>query len=299
MERVTPIIDRISMASVVRKSVSHHSRESPCHRTEARWVNWGAGVMETDGAMVVDVDTWLPELNGVSQCIYSANPEIYFLHCVLYFVSDHLLSSHLILRRITHPIFRIFWSHLLWPTLCGSTLLCGYSHPVSIISSDHHPMLLGPEPFVVTNSICIPQVLVIVLFLDCVYFRGSTKTRPEVVWTWLVQNGSFNYLLECSSDTLVFGTWNMELQMAHLLAVSGFWYLQNSASCSEIIVIIGRKTGFLGCQLLQFKYIENRRRPKDAPRWAEYFTYQTLNSLMNIWGLRVMVRLTDRRILML
>jgi len=70
-------------------------------------VNGGAGMMETDWAMVADGDTWVLELNGVSECTYSGNPEIYFLHCVLYFVSDHLLSSHLILRPITHPIFRI------------------------------------------------------------------------------------------------------------------------------------------------------------------------------------------------
>jgi hypothetical protein len=58
----------------------------------------------------------------------------------------------------------------------------------------------------------------------------------------------------------------MELQMAHLLALSDFWYLQNSASCFEIIEIFGRKTWFLGCRLLRGKYIETRRRPKDAPR---------------------------------
>jgi hypothetical protein len=58
----------------------------------------------------------------------------------------------------------------------------------------------------------------------------------------------------------------MELQMAHLLAVSDFRYLENSASCFEIIVIFGRKTRFLGWRMLRFKDIENRRRPKDAPR---------------------------------
>ena len=80
--------------------------------------------------------------------------------------------------------------------------------------------------------------------------------------------------------------------------ISDFWYLQNSASCFEFIVIFGRKTRFLGYRLLRFKDIENRRRPKDAPRWAAYFTCQTLNSLINICGLKVMVRLKNRRFLM-
>jgi hypothetical protein len=31
----------------------------------------------------------------------------------------------------------------------------------------------------------------------------------------------------------------MELQMAHLLAVSDFSYLQNLASCFEIVIIFG------------------------------------------------------------
>jgi len=68
----------------------------------------------------------------------------------------------------------------------------------------------------------------------------------------------------------------MELQTAHLLVgvVSDFWYLQNSASCFEIIVIFGRKTRFLGYRLLRFKDIQYWRPPKDAPCWAAYFTYK-------------------------
>jgi hypothetical protein len=47
--------------------------------------------------------------------------------------------------------------------------------------------------------------------------------------------------------------------------------------------------------LLRFKDIENRRWPKDAPCKAAYFTYQTLYSLINICGLKVMVRVENRR----
>jgi len=89
----------------------------------------------------------------------------------------------------------------------------------------------------------------------------------------------------------------MELQTAHLLAVSDFWYLQNSASCIEIIVIFDQKTRFLGYCLLRLEDIKNRRRPKDAPRWAAYFTYQILNSLIHICGLMVMVHVKNRRFL--
>ena len=140
-----------------------------------------------------------------------------------------------------------------------------------------------------------PLVLATVPFSDRLYYSGSMKTRPLAVRSGFVQNGSFNQVLEYSSNILVFGTWNMELQMAHLLAVSDFWYLQISASCFEIIVIFGRKMRFLGCRWLRFKDIENRRQPKDAPRWAAYFTYQTLNSLINICGLKVMGRIKNRR----
>jgi hypothetical protein len=94
------------------------------------------------------------------------------------------------------------------------------------------------------------------------------KTYPQAVRSGIVQNGSFNSALEYLSNNLVFVTWNMELLMPHPLALSDFWYLQNSVSCFEIIVIFGRKTRFLACRLLRFQDIENRRQPKDAPRWA-------------------------------
>jgi len=140
-------------------------------------------------------------------------------------------------------------------------------------------------------------VLATVPFSDRFYYCGSKKTWTKPVRSGFVPNGSFNQVLEYSPDNLVFGTWNMELQMAHLLAVSNFWHLQNSASGFEIIVIFGWKTRFLLYRLQRFKDIENRRPPKDAPCWAAYLTYQTLNSLINICGLRVTVRLKNHRFL--
>ena len=83
----------------------------------------------------------------------------------------------------------------------------------------------------------------------------------------------------------------------HLLVVSHFWYLPNSATCFEIIVIFGWKTRFLGYRLVGFEDIKNRRLPKAAPYWAAYFTYQTLNTLINICGFKVMVCLKNCRFL--
>jgi len=141
-------------------------------------------------------------------------------------------------------------------------------------------------------------VLATVPFSDRFYSSGSKKTQTKPVWSRFVPNGSFKSVLEYSSDNSVFGTWNTELQMAHLLAVFNFWYLQNSASGFEIIVILNRKTRFFGYRLQRFQDIDNRRRPKDAPCWAADFTFQTLNSLINICGLKVMVRLKNCRFLM-
>jgi len=90
----------------------------------------------------------------------------------------------------------------------------------------------------------------------------------------------------------------MQLWTAHHLVVSDFRYLQNSASCFEIIAIFGPKTRFLGYRLLRFEDIENQRRPKDAPYKATYFMYQTLNSLINICSHNAKVRLKNRRFLM-
>jgi hypothetical protein len=54
---------------------------------------------------------------------------------------------------------------------------------------------------------------------------------------------------------------------------------------------------FLGYGVLWFEDIENRRFWKDAPCRATYFTYQTLNTRINICGLTVMVSLKHRRFL--
>jgi len=85
--------------------------------------------------------------------------------------------------------------------------------------------------------------------------------------------------------------------MAHLLEVSDFWYLQNSASCYEIIVIFFPKTSVLGYRLLRFEDMANWRPPNDVPCGAAYFTSQTLNSLFNICGLDVMVHLKHHQLL--
>jgi len=90
----------------------------------------------------------------------------------------------------------------------------------------------------------------------------------------------------------------MQLWTAHLLVVSNFRYLQNSASCFEIIAIFGPKTSFLGYRLLRFEDIQNLRLPKDAPCGATYFIYQTLNSLIHVCGLNVMICLKNRQFLM-
>jgi len=56
----------------------------------------------------------------------------------------------------------------------------------------------------------------------------------------------------------------MQLCMAHLLVVSNFRYLQNSASGFEITVIFRPKTMFLHHWLLSFEDIKNRRLQRDA-----------------------------------
>jgi hypothetical protein len=68
-------------------------------------------------------------------------------------------------------------------------------------------------------------VLATVPFSDRFYYSGSTKTRTCPVLSGIVPNGSLNSVHEYWSDNLVFGTWNMQLQTAHLLVVSDFWYL--------------------------------------------------------------------------
>jgi hypothetical protein len=60
----------------------------------------------------------------------------------------------------------------------------------------------------------------------------------------------------------------------------------------------GPTTVFLHHRLRSFDDIENRRRPKDAPYKATYFTYQALKCLINIDGLNWAVHLKNRRLLM-
>jgi hypothetical protein len=69
----------------------------------------------------------------------------------------------------------------------------------------------------------------------------------------------------------MFGIWNMQRWMLHLLVVSDSLYLQNSASCIKIIPIFGPKTRFLGHGLLRFEDIENRTPPQNVPSGATYF----------------------------
>jgi len=54
----------------------------------------------------------------------------------------------------------------------------------------------------------------------------------------------------------------MQLWTAHLLAVSDFGYLQNSASSFESIAIFGRKPRFLGYRWLRFEDIEKSETAK-------------------------------------
>jgi hypothetical protein len=57
----------------------------------------------------------------------------------------------------------------------------------------------------------------------------------------------------------------MQLCMVHLLVVSDFRYLQNSASGFAITVIFRPKSMFLHHRLPSFEDIEKWRLPKDAP----------------------------------
>jgi len=136
-----------------------------------------------------------------------------------------------------------------------------------------------------------------VLLSDRFGYSGSQKTQPQPVPSRFVPNGSPNYVHEHSSNNLVFGIWNMQLQTAHLLVVSDFWYLQNSASCFEIIAIFCPKTRLLGYWLLRLEDIKNRRWPKDVPSGATSFMGQTLDSLIDMCGLNVMVPMNNRRFL--
>jgi hypothetical protein len=130
------------------------------------------------------------------------------------------------------------------------------------------------------------------------YYTSTKETWPWPVRFKFVPNGSCNSVYEYSPENLVCGTWSIELQTVHHLAVSELSYHLNPASHIEIIDISGRKTRFQGYRLLRLKDINRRRLPKDAPCWATYLTYQTLNCQINICGLTVKIRLTNRRFLM-
>jgi len=96
----------------------------------------------------------------------------------------------------------------------------------------------------------------------------------------------------------VFGKSNMQFHTVHLLAVSDFAYLNNSASGFEKGAILGPKMRFLPNRLLNFHDIDNRRTSKDAPCTAAYLIYQMLNFRSNIHGLNWTVRLKNHRFLM-
>jgi hypothetical protein len=77
----------------------------------------------------------------------------------------------------------------------------------------------------------------------------------------------------------------MQLCMAHLLGVTNFQYLQNSASGGAKTSFSDQKWLYFQSHLLSIKDITHWRPPKDAPCKAAYFTYQALNNLINIGGL--------------
>jgi hypothetical protein len=84
-----------------------------------------------------------------------------------------------------------------------------------------------------SKEFCLPFIIMIQCWLvlamipysDRFYYSGSMKTRTWPVRSVFVPNGSLTKVHEYSSDTLVFGTCNMELQMVHRLVVSDFWYI--------------------------------------------------------------------------
>jgi len=79
--------------------------------------------------------------------------------------------------------------------------------------------------------------------------------------------------------------WNMQLCMAHLLVVSGCWYLQKSASSGAKTSFSDQEWPNVDSRLLSFEDIEHWRPPNDAPCNAANLTYQAVSFLMNIVGL--------------
>jgi hypothetical protein len=93
---------------VARKSVSHHHRQSAWQTIELQRVYGDKGMMEADWVTGTYGDTGVAEMDEVTGGIYSGDSGVDSLHRILYLVSYHLISSHLIIQRITHSIFRIF-----------------------------------------------------------------------------------------------------------------------------------------------------------------------------------------------
>jgi hypothetical protein len=91
---------------VVGKSVSHHHRHSAWQRTELQQVLGDTWMMETDWATGYR-DTGVAELDRVTGSIHSGDSGVDSLHRILYLVSYHHISSHLIIHRITHSSFRM------------------------------------------------------------------------------------------------------------------------------------------------------------------------------------------------
>jgi len=60
----------------------------------------------------------------------------------------------------------------------------------------------------------------------------------------------------------------MQLCMPHLLVVSNFRYLQNSASEGAKHGFLAKKSLYFQSHLLSFEDIENGRPPNDAPHKA-------------------------------
>jgi len=128
---------------VAGKSVSHHHNHSALQRTELRRVSGDTGMTEMDGAMCTNRDTGVMAMDRAMGSIYFGDPWV-----------DSITSSTIyyhIIQRITQSIFPIFRSHLLYLIFRGPTQLCQLSWPSIIILSHPLPMLLEPEPFLLTN----------------------------------------------------------------------------------------------------------------------------------------------------
>jgi len=80
-------------------------------------------------------------------------------------------------------------------------------------------------------------VLAMIPLWDHFYYSGSKKTRNLPDWFWSLLNSFLDQVHQYWSENLELGTWIMQVCMAHLVLVSDFQYLQNSASSFESTVI--------------------------------------------------------------